>query len=154
MYWWKLYKDIRVWRKFAKVSKSKESKKILSESNLRVDRIGRIYTVVNLPEEVANGNEYMHEAWVLQNLGPYNKALEQIGLAGYAYPEMRKIEEPGTAAYLLVLYPEALTISFRRFLWNIFLWVGGFFFLRMLYRILDDYVDFGVIGDFISKYIF
>ena len=66
MYWWKLIKDIRLWRKFAKISKANREK--LKESSMRVDNLGRIYTVVNLPEEVAKGNEYMHEAWVLQNL--------------------------------------------------------------------------------------
>jgi len=152
MYWWKLYKDIKLWRRFSKVSKNSREK--LSEYNLRVDWLGRIYTVVNLPEEVANGNEYMHEAWVLQNLGPFNKALEEVGLAGYAFPEMSRIEEPGTAAYLLVLYPEASTISIRRFLFNILLWVGGFFLLRIIYKILEIYVDFGQIGEFLSKWIF
>lgn len=152
MYWWKLYKDIKLWRKFAKISKA--SRSILEEYDLRVDRIGRIYTVVNLPEDVANGNEYMHEAWVLQNLAPYNKALEKIGLAGYVFPEMSKIEEPGTAAYLLVLYPEVNTISIVRFLLNIFYWVGGFFLIRFIFRLLSDYVDFGTIGDWLSKYLF
>jgi hypothetical protein len=152
MYWWKLYKDIKLWRRFSKVSKSSREK--LEEYNLRVDWLGRIYTVVNLPEEVANGNEYMHEAWVLQNLGPFNKALEEVGLAGYAFPEMSRIEEPGTAAYLLVLYPEASTISITRFLFNIFIWIGGFIVLKILYRILEMYVDFGQIGEFLSKWIF
>jgi hypothetical protein len=152
MYWWKLYKDIKLWRKFSKISKSSREK--LEEYDLRVDRLGRIYTVVNLPEEVSNGNEYMHEAWVLQNLGPYNKALEQVGLAGYVFPEMRKIEEPGTAAYLLVLYPEVNSLSFLRFILNLFLWVGGFFILRLVFRITSDYVDYGAIGDWLSKYLF
>tara|TARA_Y100000389_G_scaffold189963_1_gene214296 strand:+ start:11994 stop:12452 length:459 start_codon:yes stop_codon:yes gene_type:complete len=152
MYWWKLYKDIKLWRKFSKISKS--SRKKLEEYDLRVDMLGRIYTVVNLPEEVSNGNEYMHEAWVLQNLGPYNKALEQVGLAGYVFPEMRKIEEPGTSAYLLVLYPEVDSLSFLRFILNLLLWTGGFFILRFAFRITSEYVDYGSIGDWISKYLF
>lgn len=152
MYWWKLYKDIKLWRKFAKISKASREK--LKESDLRVDNLGRIYTVINLPDEVADGNEYMHEAWVLQNLGPYNKILGEIGLAGYVYPEISRIKEPGTSAYLLVLYPDAQTINIRRFIWNVIFWTVGFFTLRAIWRLLDQYVDFHNVLEKVSNYLF
>ena len=152
MYWYRLLKDIILWRKFAKIAKS--SRKKLEPHNLRVDNIGRIYTVINLPPEVVEGNEYMHEAWVLKNLGPYSKALEEIGLAGYAYPEMERIQEPGSAAYLLVLYPETPTIGWWPIIKNILLYTIGFIIVRVLYRVLDDFVDFGGIWETITNYIF
>jgi len=151
MYWFRLLKDIRLWRKFAKVAK--QSREKLKESNLRVDNIGRIYTVINLPEEVVQGNEYMHEAWVLKNLGPYNKALEEIGLAGYAYPEMERIQEPGSAAYLLVLYPETPTIGWWPIIKNIVLYFGAFLLVRLGYRLLDAQFDLAGMRDIIN-YIF
>jgi hypothetical protein len=152
MYWINLYKDIKLWRKFAKTAKS--CRKKLEEHNLRVDNIGRIYTVINLPDEIVQGNEYMHEAYVLKNLGPYNKAMEEIGLAGYAYPEMSRIEEPGSAAYLLVLYPETPTIGFWRIIGNLFLWSAGFIILRILYRIVNKLVDFSSLWESFLSLIF
>ena len=106
MYWKDLYDDIVIWRKFAKVAK--DSREILEKHNLRVDRLGRIYGVVNLPDDMIKSNDYMVEGWVLQNLAPFNKALEEIGLAGFAYPEVSRINDPGVFAYLVVLYPDVL----------------------------------------------
>lgn len=152
MYWIKLYKDIRLWRKFAKIAKSSESK--LNELGLRVDNLGRIYTVINLPQEVIDGNEYMHEGWVLQNLGPYNKALETIGLAGYAIPEVSKIEEPGAAAYLIVLWPDTPTVSLFKIIKNIIIWSLGYILIRIIYNVSTEYIDFGSISTTIKSYIF
>lgn len=152
MYWFRLIKDIILWRKFAIIAKSSREK--LTEYNLRVDRIGRIYTVINLPEDVAQGNEYMHEAWVLKNLGPYNKALEEIGLAGYAYPEMERIQEPGTAAYLLVLYPETPTIGWWPIIKNIVLYFLLYITIRSTYKIIDSFFDLSEIWNKILYFIF
>lgn len=152
MYWFRLIKDIILWRKFANIAKSSREK--LTEYNLRVDRIGRIYTVINLPEDVAQGNEYIHEAWVLKNLGPYNKALEEIGLAGYAYPEMERIQEPGTAAYLLVLYPETPTIGWWPIIKNIVLYFLLYITIRSTYKIIDSFFDLSEIWNKIIYFIF
>lgn len=151
MYWIKLIKDIILWRKFAKIAKA--SRESLWKHNLRVDKLGRIYTVINLPEEISKGNEYMQEAWVLKNLAPYNKALEEIGLAGYAYPEMSRIKEPGTFAYLLVLYPDAPTISFRQFFKNVIIYGLSFLLIRTLYRVADDMFDLSQIVNKIIDYV-
>ena len=51
MYWINLIKDIRLWFRFAKVAK--QNRAYLEKNKLRVDRLGRIYTVINLPEEIA-----------------------------------------------------------------------------------------------------
>jgi hypothetical protein len=152
MYWIKLYKDIRLWRKFAKIAKSSREK--LETMDLRVDNLGRIYTVINLPKEVVEGNEYMHEAWVLQNLGPYNKALEAIGLAGYAVPEISRIDEPGSAAYLLVLWPDTPTVTAYDIIKNIIIWGLGYILIRVLYRVSTDFIDYSSLWSTIKSYIF
>lgn len=152
MYWINLYNDIIIWYRFAKTAK--ENAKFLEESaNLRVDNIGRIYTVINLPEEVSEGNEYMHEAWVLKNLGPYNKVLQKIGLSGYAVPEISKINEPGTSAYLLVLWPDTPTISFSKVTINIFLVLLIYVLAKFTYNITNQYIDFKDVLEFIKMYL-
>jgi len=51
MYIIKLYKELKLWWQIRKVAKSEET--TLREKGFRVDWVGRIYTVINLPEEVA-----------------------------------------------------------------------------------------------------
>jgi len=148
MYWINLYKDIRIWMKFAKVAK--ESEDFLAQHHLRVDRLGRIYTVVNLPEEVQEGNDYMHEAWVLQHLKPYTEVLLKIGLADYSYPEISRIEQPNVAAYLVVMYPEAETIGFWPIIKNIMLYAGGFLLLKLLFNIFIQYDGMGYLTKLIN----
>ena len=52
MYIIDLYKELQVWRKIKKIAKNAE--KELNEKGFRVDWVGRIYTVINLPEEEKN----------------------------------------------------------------------------------------------------
>ena len=148
MYWIKLIKDIRLWMRFAKVAK--QNREYLEKHNLRVDKLGRIYTVINLPEEIRKTNEYMHEAWVLQNLTPFTQVLLEIGVADYAYPEVSRIDESDADAYLVVMYPEAEAVSFRKIIWNLFLWTAGFFVLKTIYKLI---VASPVIMEYLHKAI-
>ena len=47
MYLIDLYNDFVIWYKYAKVTKSNREK--LEANNLRVDWLGRVYTVINVP---------------------------------------------------------------------------------------------------------
>jgi len=137
MYWIDLYKDIKLWVKFAKVAK--ENRNVLEKASMRVDKLGRIYTVINLPEEIQKGNDYMHEAWVLQNLRPFTETLLKIGLADVSYPELSKIEEADTSAYLVVIWPEVETIGSWPLLKNIGLYSILLIILKILYNLFFEY---------------
>ena len=65
MYIIKLFREINLWRKVRKVAKENEEK--LKENGFRVDWVGRIYTVINLPEEVIT-QPYSEEGYVLMKL--------------------------------------------------------------------------------------
>lgn len=132
MYWVNLIRDIKIWYKFAKIAK--QNREFLSKNNLRVDYLGRIYTVVNLPEELQNGNEYLHQSWVLENLKPFTNVLLKIGIADYAYPEIIKINQPNTCAYLVIMYPEAESLSFTKFIYNVFLLFLFFVLIKIIYK--------------------
>jgi hypothetical protein len=138
-YFYTLYKELRIWRKFYKIAKQSEG--YLNENGLRVDRIGRIYTVVNVPEEVATNNQYVKEAWVLQQLRPYNEILLKVGLADYAVPELRNISIPNTNAFLILLYPELNNISVWKLLWNIVKVVGIIWLIQILYNVIVSNFD-------------
>jgi hypothetical protein len=95
-----------------------KNENLIEENNLRVDWVGRLYTVVNLPDEIIQ-NPYLEETYVIQQLREYDKILITLGLADVVYPEFSKIE--GEAAYLLVLYPESDYLNWSRFIFNFFL---------------------------------
>lgn len=115
-YWKELYREIRIFFIFRKVAF--ENKKMLeNEHKLRVDWLGRIYGVINIPEEVEGAAQQIQEAYVLQAITNYGKVMLQIGLADVQYPEIDKI--PGAAAYLVVLWPEYEALTFWRIIGNL-----------------------------------
>jgi len=108
MYWYKLYKEIRLWYIYRKVAKANEE--FLASNNMRVDWIGRIYTVLNMPPEVLASPEIAQEGWVFQQLPKMTKVLMEMGIAEAAFPSMEKIE--GTDGFLVVLWPEFDRLAF------------------------------------------
>ena len=52
MYITDLYNEIKTWNKIRSIAKKAEAE--LKEKGFRVDWVGRIYTVINLPEEVVS----------------------------------------------------------------------------------------------------
>jgi hypothetical protein len=114
-YWKEFFTDLKIWYRYRKAAVKNEA--FLNEKGLRVDWLGRIYTVVNLPEEVENNNIPMvQQGWVLGQLRPINEVLLKIGLADYSYPSIDAIE--GSAAYLVVMWPEIDALNIWRFLAN------------------------------------
>ena len=149
MYLIELYRDLKIWHKYAKITKS--SRKLLEENKLRVDWLGRIYTVINVPDELQNYPNI--EMWVMQQLGPYNKILMDIGVADYSFPEVEKIEDAAANAYLVVMYPELENISIWRFVLEIAKWAGIFVVLRILYRLSVEYNTLEFISNICAKYV-
>jgi hypothetical protein len=131
MYISKLYNEINIWRKIRKIVKSEE--KSLNEKGFRIDWVGRIYTVINLPEEVATA-PISQEGYVLMKLREHDQFLLQLGIADYVSPEFEKIE--GTDSFLLVLSPDRDYMKFWPFLVSMFKTVGLILILRLLYVIL------------------
>jgi len=101
MYAIKLFREINIWRKIRKIAK--ENEQDLNEKGFRVDWVGRIYTVINLPEEVATA-PISQEGYVLMKLREHDQFLLQLGIADYVSPEFNRIE--GTDSFLLVLSPD------------------------------------------------
>ena len=79
-YWYDLYRDIRMWWIFRKTAR--ENIEMLNKDHeLRVDWLGRIYGVVNLPEEVRSASLDVQQAYVLQQITKYGDCMLKIGLA-------------------------------------------------------------------------
>lgn len=136
MYWINLIKEFMLWRKVRKIAL--QNREILEANNLRVDWLGRIYTVVNLPEQIVE-NPHVKEPYIIAQLREYDEVFLQLGIADILYPEFSQIE--GTDSYLLVLYPEADYMSLSRFIWNIVIYSVGTGILYLLFRLLTKHWD-------------
>lgn len=147
MYLIKLYKEIRTWRKIKKIAKEYES--YLGERGFRVDWIGRIYTVINLPEEVLSHHPSVQEGFVLQKLRDYDMLFLELGIADAVIPEFERIENAG--AFLLILSPERRYFKLLPFLFFILKTIGIFLLLRILFNIYNTYNDQIIIT---LKYLF
>jgi len=115
MFWPRFFSEFLVTFRFYRDVKSIQ--KELEEKGIRVDWIGRMYTVVNLGPEVIGQPEIVEQSYVFQKLSPVNKILMSYGLSEYSYPEISKI--PGTEQYLIVLYPENDHFNFWSWFRNI-----------------------------------
>ncbi len=132
MYINKLYKEIQIWRKIKKIAKAEEE--ALNEKGFRVDWIGRIYTVINLPEEVATA-PISQEGYVLMKLREHDKFLLDLGIADYVAPEFNRIEN--TDSFLLVLSPDRDYFKLWPFLVSAAKTAGLLLVLRVLYLIFS-----------------
>lgn len=143
-YWSEFFAELRVWWKYRKVAV--QSKNLLTENGMRVDWLGRIYAVVNMPEEVQTNMEVVQQGWVIGQLRPMNEVLFKIGLADYSYPSISKI--PDSASFLVVMWPELDTLELWRFLGNLLVTLGSVFALWLGWTAIDY---FGVI-DWIKSF--
>lgn len=113
-YWYNFVKESILIYRYRKASLS--IKKQLEEEGLRVDYLGRIYTVINLPEEVLGQQELLQQSYVLSQLSPITNILLKYGLADSSFPEIVKVE--GSASYLVILFPERDYVEGEVFLVN------------------------------------
>ena len=127
MYFINLFKEIRIWFIFYKAVQ--ENKKFLEESGLRIDWIGRIYTIINLPEDIAN-NDLARDPYAFGELKQFDNVLIKVRLNDMVYPELLKL--PDADAFLLVLAPERDYLDLATLLWNCFLYTIGYFILKVL----------------------
>jgi hypothetical protein len=130
LYWPRFFREAWNTMKYAKAVKSIEPE--LIKENLRVDWIGRIYTVISVKEELINQPDLMQQSWVFQQLGPINTILLKHGLSNDAFPEITKLDK---LSYLIVLYPENDYFNIYSYIRNILFLIGlvgsiiGFTFL-------------------------
>lgn len=132
MYARKLFKELNVWRKIRKIAKAEEE--ALNEKGFRVDWVGRIYTVINLPEEVATA-PISQEGYVLMKLREHDQFLLQLGIADYVSPEFSRID--GTDSFLLVLSPDRDYFKLWPMIKSAFRTTGIILLLRLIYVLFE-----------------
>lgn len=100
-FWPRFFEEGYLAYKFYKAAKSIEPE--LNENGLRIDWIGRIYTVLNLKEEALQQPDVVQQSMIFQSLSPISDILLKYGMSDDAFPSIEKISKGG---YLVVLYPE------------------------------------------------
>jgi|TARA_R110001592_G_scaffold362951_1_gene679012 hypothetical protein len=134
MYILNLYKEIQLWIKIKKIAKAAE--KELNTKGFRVDWVGRIYTVINLPEEVVTA-PISQEGYVLMKLREHDKFLLELGIADYVSPEFNPIE--GTDSFLLVLSADREYAMFWPFFISLIKTLGLLLLLRVIYILFESH---------------
>ena len=101
LFWPRFVKEGYYTYKYYRVTKSIEAE--LLKEGLRVDWIGRIYTVLNLKEEAMQQPDLVQQSMVFQSLEPISKVLLKHGISNESYPTLEKVSD---RSYLLTLYPD------------------------------------------------
>jgi hypothetical protein len=146
MYITDLYNEIKIWNKIRTIAKESEPK--LKELGFRVDWVGRIYTVINLPEEVVSA-PISQEGYVLMQLRKHDKFLLELGIADYVSPEFNPI--PNENAFLLVLSADREFFKLWPFVKSAAKTLGLLLLLRLAYVLFTSHG--GKISDLWNKII-
>ena len=80
-FWNELRLEIRIWWIFRKTARQKDNLQKLNNLDLRVDWLGRIYGVVNMPEEVVGAAPQVQQAYVMQQLGKWGPITNELGIS-------------------------------------------------------------------------
>jgi hypothetical protein len=140
-FWRELSKDVRIWWIFRRTANQYKDQ-LNKDFQLRVDWLGRIYGVVNLPEEVQGASGEIQQAYVLNKISTYGNYMLQIGLADMVYPQIQKL--PQSASYLVILWPVFDELAILPILGNIlksaFVGLILFFIYKFIFVNLDLWV--------------
>ena len=107
-FWVELYKELRIWYIFKKTANQYQDN-LNREHDLRVDWLGRIYGIINLPEEVQTASGEIQQAYVLQRITKYGQTMLNMGIGDIVFPEIQKIKN--SVSYLVILWPAFDTLQ-------------------------------------------
>lgn len=102
----RIYREIKNFLSLLKIiEKEKLDSPKWAKLNLRSDSIGRIYTVINLPPEVVNSNDFPKEAkpaWVFDETKTINKYFLELNLQEILTVRFSPIPDTDDNSYLVV----------------------------------------------------
>jgi hypothetical protein len=140
----KVIKDIILYRRYKKIiNKESKDSPVFSKLNLRLDWVGRIYTVVNLPPEVTMSPDFPKDArpaYVFEEMRPANEYLTKLNLQELLIPSAKPLAENNGDSYLYVY-----NFYFRSITWGwIFRFILEVIGLWYLYIYFPNIVEFFV----------
>ena len=147
-----IFDDIQQWLVVRKALKEDSTKELFSKFKyeLRTDNIGRVYTVMNIPESLLDLNSADKSnvvwPWVVEQLRLVDELLIKIRLNELLYPDINRI--PNTNAYLMVLTPSTESIS----IWKLFLWLINIGLVVVLSLFING-IFFKIMNESIYSYV-
>jgi hypothetical protein len=139
LHWFGFFQEMRIWLLF--MNKSKSNRELLEKNELRVDWIGRVYGVVNVPDEVLGAAEEIQQAYVLKEMGRFGSVMTELNLSNIVYPQMQEIK--GSGAYLVIFWPVLDKLDLMSILLNI---LGSSAWLFANYIIIKLIMKTGVLS--------
>ncbi len=122
----KIIQEIKLYLEFIRIVKrEKNSSQFWLRKNLRVDRLNRIYTVVNLPPQVTMATDLpknVRPSFVVTEIKPINEYFKSLNLEELLTMWIKPVEGTNDESYLVVYQ-----FLFRNITW---LWI-----LRILFEI-------------------
>jgi hypothetical protein len=123
----------RDWRVMRRLCKEESALKIFKSQDpeIRFDKIYRLYTVINIPEELyPKEYENARQTYLIEQLRKFEEVALRLGVSEILYPEFAVITDvPDSFAYLLVLETNKEGLTWINFL----LWIMQ---LTSLYAVL------------------
>lgn len=144
-YWYNFILEFRIW--FIFQTTTKRNRKKLEERDLRVDWIGRVYGVVNMPDEVLGAAEEIQQAFVLKQMGQFGGVMNELKLSNVVYPQMQEI--PGSGAYLVIFWPVLDRLNIFAMIGSILYTVIYAFIVYLITRLFIVNEVFGNLFDFV-----
>jgi hypothetical protein len=148
-----LISDIREWNIVRKALKevAVQEKFKTFKYELRIDNLSRVYTVINIPEELWEYDKRnMVWPWMLEQLRELDEMLMTVQLNDLLYPEVDKIAD--APAYLVILKSSRESISFWKFLRWLFNCVFVTFSLIIINALIAKIFGQSIIQFFISLF--
>jgi hypothetical protein len=145
-----VYEDIRQWKLVNDALKEPETLQAFKRFpyELRIDRIGRIYTVINIPDELLPLDKKDQVwPWVLEQLRELDEILMEVRLNELVFPEVTKIEE--YPSYLVVLTPSTESFSVGK----AFSWIFNVGFVSLL-SYLSNKLIIKLTGDSVNDILY
>ena len=112
----KIYRDFRLWSFFRGLGKKHKKTADWAKYNLRMDWIGRIYTVLNpeMPGDKGDSKEILKLKYT-ERIRPINIYLNSLGIGPYATFAWDEI--PESDSYLIAYLPMYEILTFWRIIW-------------------------------------
>lgn len=145
VYWFEFINEFRLWFVFKKITKRRKNTIKLEETGLRVDWLGRVYGVINIPDEVLGAAEQIQQAYVLKEMGRFGDVMTELKLSNIVYPQMQEIE--GAGAYLVIFWPVLDRLNIFSILGGI---LGTAVYSFIIYLIFRIFIFYGIISNLIS----
>lgn len=137
------YKDLQEWLIVRAACKEPESIEAFAncDPELRVDFLSRIYTVINLQEELSE-NPNIYWPTILEKLKPINSVMIKLRISEFLVPDIKRISP---TAFLIKLYPKFDFLNVKAFLWWLFRVFTIYFIAAITNKILHEFFDINLI---------